>query len=294
MKDHGARSPLFRGSRHPIAPIDYLVIGHLSEDRTAAGTALGGTVAYSGLTAAAMGAAVGVVTSTADSIDLSALEGLSIIRRPAAKSTSFENRYEASGRVQTLLSRAEDLTLSDVPSDWRTPAIAHLAPIDREIDLQLCGSFPDAFVGLTPQGLMREWNSDGRVSPLSWEACTDYLPLANAVVLSIEDLGLDWQSADAMAARCRALVVTEGPRGARLHVGGKWIHRPAPESVESDPTGAGDIFAALFFTQFQRTGDPVGAVDTANRIAAVSVTRQGLDGVPNAAEVQAGLQAMES
>jgi sugar/nucleoside kinase (ribokinase family) len=240
-----------------------------------------------------MGAAVGVVTSTADSIDLSALDGLSIFRRPAAHSTSFENRYGATGRVQTLLSRAEDLRLSDVPPDWRGPAIAHLAPIDREIDLQLCGSFPDAFVGLTPQGLMREWNSDGRVTPLSWEACADYLPLANAVVLSIEDLGMDWQSADAMATHCRALIVTEGPRGARLCFEGKWIHRPAHESREVDPTGAGDIFAALFFTQFQRTGDPVVAVDTANRIAAVSVTRRGLAGVPSPAEVRAGLQAMD-
>lgn len=240
-----------------------------------------------------MGSSVGVVTSAAESIDLSALAGLSIVRRSSSHSTSFENRYVAEGRVQTLLSRAEDLTLADVPPDWRTPVIAHLAPIDREIDLELCGGFPNSFVGLTPQGLMREWDSDGRVSPLSWEACLEFLPLADAVVLSIEDLGADWQAAEAMAAHCDALVVTEGPRGARLHLGGKWSHRPAFESQEIDPTGAGDIFAALFFTVYQRSGDPLTAIEAANRIAAVSVTRRSLAAVPTAAEVQAGLAPMQ-
>lgn len=236
---------------------------------------------------------MGVVTSAADSLDLSALAGLEITRLPAPHSTSFENRYGPHGRVQTLLSRAESLTLLDVPNKWRTPAIAHLAPIAGEIDYELFAGFPDSFVGVTPQGMMRNWDSEGRVSLLSWEACLEFLPIADAVVLSIEDLGMDWPAADRMAAHCRVLVVTEGGRGARLHARGRWNQRAAVETQEVDPTGAGDIFAAVYFSVHQRTGDPLLAADTANRIAASSVTRTGLAGVPTPAEVHAGLQPLE-
>ncbi len=46
-----------------LDPVDYLVIGHIARDLTPSGPRLGGTVAYSGLTARALGLRVGIVTS---------------------------------------------------------------------------------------------------------------------------------------------------------------------------------------------------------------------------------------
>lgn len=255
---------------------------------------LGGTVAYSGLTAAAIGASVGVVTSAADSTDLAPLSGLSLVRQPAAGSTSYLNRYEPEGRVQTLLGRATDLRLEHVPVDWRAPRIAHLAPIAREIDLTLCQGFPDSFVGLTPQGLMREWDAEGRVSPGSWESCTELLQAVDAVVLSIEDLQMDWQAAQGMAGHCRVLVVTTGRLGARFHTQGQWHERAGIAIEEVDVTGAGDVFAAVFFWMMERSGDPAAAVEAANRVAGASVTRRGLAAVPTPQELRAGLQPIGS
>jgi sugar/nucleoside kinase (ribokinase family) len=274
-------------NQHP--PIDYLVVGHLSEDQTPAGPRLGGTVAYSGLTAASIGRSVGIVTSAADSLDLSDLSHIPIQRRRTAESTSFENRYSAEGRTQILLGRADDLSLEDVPVAWRQSEIVHLAPIAREIGIELAQAFPNSFVGLTPQGLMRNWDDSGRVFPGIWESAQQFLPLADAVVLSIEDLGMQWPAAEAMESHCKVLVVTEGPRGARVFAEDQWTLQPAPPGTEIDPTGVGDIFAAVFFSEYHRTGDPRAAAAISNRIASASVSRRGLDSAPTAHEVRAAL-----
>lgn len=84
----------------PVHPVDYLIIGHVSQDLTPHGAVLGGTAAYAGLTARALGQRVGLVTSTAAGLDLHPLSSLDIHNVPAASSTTFENRYMLDGRQQ--------------------------------------------------------------------------------------------------------------------------------------------------------------------------------------------------
>lgn len=272
-------------------PIDYLLIGHLSEDRTPEGPALGGTVAYAGLTAHALGCGVGIVTSASEALDLAPIRELALSLKLAPVSTSFENRYTSKGRVQTLLGRASDLELADVPLAWRNPKIVHLAPLACEIPAELAQAFPSSFLGVTPQGSMREWDSAGRVRLRSWESVHDLLHAADAVVLSIEDLGMDITAAEAMATHCRVLVVTEAAQGARVYTQRRSESVPAPSRQEVDPTGAGDIFAAVYFIRLQQSGDPWEAAEIANQIAAASVARRGLAGTPTPAEAKAVLQA---
>jgi sugar/nucleoside kinase (ribokinase family) len=54
---------------------------------------------------------------------------------------------------------------------------------------------------------------------------------------------------------------------------------------EVDPTGAGDIFAAAFFARLYTTRDPWEAGRFATHLAAFSVTRHGLEGVPTREEI---------
>lgn len=266
--------------------VDYLIIGHASKDLTPQGASLGGTIAYAGLTARALGLRVGVVTSAAQDIDFSPLQDLEVHRVPAEVSTSFENVYTPEGRVQTIRGQAAPLGLSAVPEAWRSTPIVHLAPIACEIDPELTGAFPGSFLGMTPQGWMRRWDEAGRVSLTGWEVTRELLPSASAVVLSIEDLRGDRRAAQAMADCCRVLVVTEGPRGARVYADGVWRSVPAPVAQEVDPTGAGDVFAAVFFAQLHRGGDPWLAAAHANQVASGSVTRRGLASAPSAAEAR--------
>jgi sugar/nucleoside kinase (ribokinase family) len=60
----------------------------------------------------------------------------------------------------------------------------------------------------------------------------------------------------------------------------------APPEMEIDPVGAGDIFATAFFFRLYSTHDPWESARFATQLAANSVTRRGLAGVPTPEEVQ--------
>lgn len=284
------RAPQSNRHAPDLPSVDYLLIGHLSEDRGPDGVALGGTVAYSGVTAQAMGRTVGIVTSCSDTLDLAPLGEIAVAAKPSPQSTSFENRYTTARRVQMVLGVALPLVSEDVPEAWSQPEIVHIAPLAGELGKDLIGDFPQAFVGFTPQGLMREWDEHGLVSPLPWQTVEELLPAADAVVLSEADLDMDSDAEQALASICKTLAITRGSSGASVYSDGEWRSVSAPETDETDPTGAGDIFAAAFFAWLQASKDPWAAAVIANRLAAASVSRYGLSGAPSPMEARAAME----
>ena len=283
-----------------ITELDYLVVGHVTRDLVDGAFTIGGTVSYAARTARALGCRVGVVTSASPDLDLSrVLDGTLIVRYPATTTTTFENIYTAKGRRQVLHGIAETLVPEMVPPHWRTAtsavgAIVHLGPVARECDPALVSAFGDAFVGLTPQGWMRRWDQDGRVSCCHWEEAEPLLARADAVVLSEEDVAGDESLVARYAAQTRLLVVTQGAAGCTVYTRGQARHFPAPAVHEADPTGAGDVFAAAFFVWLQRGGDPWTAARLANCVAAHSVTRVWLDSAPSPEEVARCEQALQT
>lgn len=273
----------------PLEPIDYLIIGHLTRDLLPTGTRLGGTAAYSALTARALGLRVGILTACEDCLSTPELDaaGVQVIGLRSDETTTFENKYTPNGRVQYLHKLAPALDFSMIPEPWRNTPIIHLGPVAREVDPTLARAFPDSFVGLTPQGWMRSWNEEGQVSFTEWPEAAFVLQYANAAVMSIEDVRGNESIVEEMASSARVLVVTEGANGCRLYWNGDVRRFRPPHMTEIDPTGAGDIFAAAFFTRMAATRDPWEAARFATTLASYSVSRYGLDGVPRPEEVQA-------
>lgn len=272
-------------------PITYLAIGHVSQDLTPAGPALGGSVTFSALTARALGCQAAILTSAPGGAPplLQPLESLHLHRVPADHFTTFENIYTPQGRVQTLSARATPLGVGDLPPHWHSPSIVHLAPVADEVDPALVGAFPQALIGLTPQGWMRCWDASGHVSYQPWAAAPDLLPRVGAVILSIEDIRGDEALAEAYARQAAILVVTRGELGCTLYSQGDVTHIPAPRVEVKDPTGAGDIFAAAFLIRLHAAGDPISAARFATRLASASVTRVGLESLPDAATIREAL-----
>jgi hypothetical protein len=271
----------------PLEPVDYLVIGHVSHDLTPAGPRLGGTAAYSALTALAFGLRVGVVTTSGPETDLNVLKDVLVVSAPSPQSTTFENVYTENGRKQVLHRRAAPLSFENVPETWRRTGIIHLGPVAGEMDAVLPESFSPSLLGITPQGWMRAWDESGQVRRTDWESAEQALAQAGAVVVSIEDVDADEEWIEFMAAHTRVLAVTEGAAGSRLYWHGDQRRFRAPEMYETDATGAGDIFAAAFFIRLLTTQDPWEAARFATQLSARSVTRKGLEGIPTAEEVQA-------
>ncbi len=271
--------------------IDYLTIGHLAKDLTPTGPQLGGTVSFSSLTARALGYTPGILTAFGDGLDLSPLAGIPLVRVPSADSATFENIYGPNGRTQFKRAEASPLPLSAVPAAWRSARIVHLAPLGNELGELEPGSldlFPESFIGVTPQGFLRQIDAAGRVRtvPDSWTAAQRVLSQASAAVLSLDDISGDWAVAERWSKWAPVLVVTQSAEGCTVFVQGQGARQfVAPAQAEVDPTGAGDVFAAAFFINFFETDDPWASARFANQVAALSVTRPGLQGVPDPEEV---------
>jgi hypothetical protein len=270
----------------PLEPVDYLVIGHVAKDISPVGFRIGGTVSFAALTAKTLGLRVGIVTSAAPELPLPELTGIPTILIDSDQSTTFENINLPTGRIQYLHSQATPLNFTHVPETWRKTPIVHLGPIAQEVDPNLARAFPDSLVGLTPQGWLRSWDSSGKVRPTEWPEASYVLEHASAAVISIEDVQGDESRIEEMLSSIRILAVTEGPAGCRLYWNGDLRRFQAPKMKEIDPTGAGDIFAAGFFFRLANTRDPWEAARFATNLAACSVSRPGLQGIPTEAEVQ--------
>ena len=268
-----------------VEPVDYLVIGHVAHDLTPDGWRLGGTAAYSALTAQALGLRVGIVTALGPETSLAQLGDIPVVALESPNSTIFENIYTKQGRVQYLRAQATRLDFSYVPEVWRQAPIIHLGPLADGMDASLPEGFCPTLLGLTPQGWMRQWDSECRVSRGEWRDADIALSRAGAVVISREDVNGDDELIEHMAQHTKVLVVTESAAGAVLYWNGDRRRFRAPKVTEVDATGAGDVFAAAFFYRLLNTHDPWEATRFATMLASCSVTRPGLEGIATDGEV---------
>jgi hypothetical protein len=272
-----------------IEPIDYLVIGHLTKDLTPQGSRMGGTASFASLTGKALGMRVGIITSCGNDIDRTSLADIPIIIKPTDQSTTFENVYTQHVRIQYLYHRAPTLDYSLVPEIWKDTPIVHLGPLDQEADPNLSKLFPNSLVVLTPQGFMRSWDKEGRVSLCEWPESRYVLGNSEIAVMSIEDVQGDETRIEEMASSIKILVVTEAANGARVFWNGDIRRFVPPHMEEVDATGAGDIFAAAYFFRYLHTNDPWESARFATNLAAFSVLRQGLDSIPTTKEINSCL-----
>jgi len=270
-------------------PLDYLTIGHITKDLAASGFTLGGTASYAPLTANAFGLKSGIFTAYAADIDVTPLSEMEIHRKFSKKTTTFENIDTATGRQQYLHQIAEPLITDDIPEEIRTARILHLGPVADEVDAEIAVLYPDAFIGITPQGWMRSRRADGLVGYQEWDPSRTLIENTNAVVISIEDVRGNEDLISEYANLFRVLAVTEGIDGARVYWHGDVRRFCAPKVEVVDLTGAGDIFAAAFFIRLEATYDPWESAVLAVNLASLSVTRAGLAGVPSQEEVKSNL-----
>jgi sugar/nucleoside kinase (ribokinase family) len=279
------------------AAVDYLLIGHVCVDLTDDGERLGGTVAYAGLAAQRQGWRVGIVTSAASALDLAArLPGISVHCVPASATTRFRNAYGNGERQQVLLARAAPLGLADVPPAWRGARVVHLAPVAREVDLALVaalttpgplvGAAPGRLVGATPQGWLRQWDAAGVVTAAPAGDWPERLRGVTAVALSEEDLAAEPRGAERLAAAGPLVALTRGALGVRVMRGAESWAVPACPARPRDPTGAGDVFAAVWFVRLALGDDILAATRYAAGAAACAVEQPGLAGVPTADAIE--------
>jgi sugar/nucleoside kinase (ribokinase family) len=277
---------------------DYLLIGHITADLQPDGSVvLGGTALYSALTAARLGARVAILTRgvfgtevagmKVPNLDILAGENIQIVVQDAEVPTTFINVYQADRRVQTLPHWAGEIDLRGLPPHWRNAKVVHLGPIADELDPRQCTGLTSQFLGVTPQGWMRDWprQKGGRVQHIPLRLPGELLGLIDCAIVSIEEIAYARDVIQRVGDR-RLGVVTQGPDGARIIAGGQKFELPGFKVPVKDLTGAGDVFAAAFFLKASdRTVSAERAGTFANAVAGLSLSDVGAQSVPHMKEV---------
>jgi 1D-myo-inositol 3-kinase len=267
---------------------DFLVIGHVTKDLQEDSYTIGGTVTFASLTARNLGQRTAVVTRASPDLELNPLyQGIEVLRLPSPVTSTFQNLYSTNGaRTQYLRAVADPIKAKDIPLAWREARVVLLGPLTDELKGSIVEVFPNSLIGVTPQGWMRRWDGDGRVFPKPWDGAAEVLGRAKVVVFSENDVQRDESVIQAYARLAEILVVTEGARGATVYHQGEVRHLAAFETVEVDPTGAGDVFAAAYLIELERSGDPYAAAHFANCVASFIVEKPGTEGIPTLEQVE--------
>jgi sugar/nucleoside kinase (ribokinase family) len=257
----------------PATEYDYVVVGHVVVDVDAQTGARrpGGTALYSGLQAARLGCRTLVVTA-GDPAELNSLlapyaEEFELVVQPRPSTTTFVTTGAGLQRRQRRSAWAGEL---DDLGELRCP-IVHIAPVARET--RAVRAAPGSFVGVTPQGLIRSWDSEGAPSYVPLEPALMPERLDALVLDVVERTYCESAVADAAAAGV-AVSVTAAENGVEILGAGVWL--PAvPDVTVVDDLGAGDVFSAAFFIALRDGMDPLEAARFGQAAAAIRIAGAG-------------------
>jgi hypothetical protein len=271
---------------------DYTTIGHVTVDLMADGIRRpGGGAFYSALQASRLGMSALVITQGVEEEIRGLLEPyrdeLDLLVLPAPQTTTLHTTGAGGERVQRVLAWAGAMP-DDILVDT---GILHLAPVARETPGSWAGAA--AFVGITPQGLARTWPGPGgriELEPVGAGLAAG----CDAVVLSAGE-----------RAACSALIERASLDGATVAVtaeaganeliiagGGNFTVEVPPLAEPRDDLGAGDVFAAAFFTALARGDGAREAAELGNAAAAVRISGRGSGAVGRLEQIESRLRSV--
>jgi sugar/nucleoside kinase (ribokinase family) len=284
--------PVAADTPHPSgARFDYTTVGHVTCDVLEDGTRRpGGGAFYSALQAARLGERTLILTKgePAELEELLAPYRSEFELRvlPARHTTTLATSGIGAQRRQRVLAWAGAITEAlEVDT-----SILHLAAVARETPIRWSGRAD--FVGLTPQGLVREWGKDGevRLGQLDPRALPQRF---DALVLS--DRERDWCgplfATHGPSVTDGAIAVTAGAAPTEILLPGGTVERVpvAPRTAPRDDLGAGDVFAAAFFIALREGRDPAEAASSGHAAAAVRIAGIGAAAVGDAQAIARAL-----
>jgi sugar/nucleoside kinase (ribokinase family) len=274
--------------------MDLVAIGHVTFDETPSGIRPGGSAYYVALAARRLGLEVGLLTSVAPDFPSHVIPaGITVATVSSLRTTRYRVGEAGGSRTLTLLSRAEDIEIQHLPEGWKSAPLAVLCPVVGEVDPALVSAFDDASLAVLPQGWMRTRGKGGVMGPQPWEDADDVLPLTQLLVLSEEDVPGSEETAVKWFDQVPLGAITRARRGATLYVNGEPYHVAPDRAAETDPTGAGDVFATTLLIEYQRVGDAWEAAAAAACAGAATVEGPGAAALLDRAGLAARLAAYQ-
>lgn len=231
---------------------------------------VGGPPCYAGLICARFGHSVSPLTKVGNDFPDEQAVWLArngvVVRAPDRSllkpTTRFKISNSAGTRTLALASRCEDPTASQIPPDTRFGA-SLVSPLAGEVSPALLTeiSARSDFIFLDPQGFVRSFDREGRVS---------FVPLKDRSILSkIDAIKMDRTEAEMLTGKSdprealekvssigvRKAIVTRGADSCFILDGSRIYEVGVPKVPVVDSTGAGDILSGATVSWYLKTRD---------------------------------------
>jgi len=282
---------------------DLIVFGHLTHDTIVTSDkrtheTSGGAAAYASLTAAKLGAIVGIVTKVGMDFRDAYLEylrraniNLLGLKVKMGKTTAFENVYDEGGkRTQRLLSYTQPIETGDVPATYINARCFHFGPVFHEVsyDIIKFAHEKGILTSLDPQGYCRDRGPRYVVKLCGWKEAKETLPHVD--ILKCDEAEAEKLTEEGDLNKAARIIQGSGPKIVLVTQGAKGLvlcHENEVERIPAipaeklvDPTGAGDAYSAGFIVEYLRTKDPKYSALFASCVASFVVEGIGTTTLP--------------
>jgi sugar/nucleoside kinase (ribokinase family) len=201
----------------------------------------------------------------------------------------FRLIYDERGdRTLDVLGVANKIRAKGFPNEYLDAKFILVGPILGEVDLrflEFLRSSSKATIYLDPQGMVRTIGKDGRIfhecNRLTFKSLASVVDFIKPNEQESEIITGEKDPVRALL-RLRALgsampIVTLADRGSILLNGDDLYRIPPFPTTAIDPTGAGDVYAGSFITEYSRTNNLVESALFASAAASIMVEQVGPD-----------------
>ncbi len=208
---------------------------------------------------------------------------------PSHETGGFELIYDENGnRTLDVLGEAGKITPKNFPKGFLDSQFILIGPILDEVNLELIRFIrfsSSATIFLDPQGLIRIIGENRRIVHASNKdefkkilGLVDFVKPNEPEIVTITGVQDPLLALRQLRNWGTALpIVTLAERGSMLLDGDKLCRIPPYPTQAIDPTGAGDVYAGSFLTEFQRSCSLVDAAIFASAAASIMVEQVGPD-----------------
>ncbi|AWV90974.1 PfkB family carbohydrate kinase [Bradymonas sediminis] len=278
-----------------------LVVGHITHDYYGDEVVAGGCAFYGARVHAALAEQAKREDGANLSVHLVAVAGddfgcahevadLDLTLHQAGETTVFANYYPTDKpRVQLLKALAGPVLPKMVPPEWMQADLIHLAPVLGEIDLETWKTAirevnPDALIAINIQGWIKragplfkgdDFPGARRVVQEYWGVVAEDFRGVDIACLSEEDVIGQPGLLEKLTEAVPLVAFTRGELGSQIFVYGEPVEVGIYPTEASDPTGAGDVFAASFAHRVALGEDMIAAARFAAAAASIVVEGRG-------------------
>lgn len=292
--------------------MDVFLLGHLVVDVIVTGGSLrrnmGGTVTYGSFAAIKHRAKPYIVSKIGldfpdEYLMLLSRNGVDISHVQVSRSmptTKFKHMYENDERISYLLSRCEDILLSDIPLEKIRGQAVVIGALVGEIP-------PDAVQEVTEkaaltvsdlQGYLRKIDEKRRIKLVPTPEARLIIPLSDITHAEVSEARALYGDADPRKLAEKLVkdgagisLVTMGSAGAYVATSQKVYYIPAAKSSGVvDRTGAGDVFTTVFAIEYMNSGDVREAAAYAAAAVSYLIEKPGFNGLRDKWELRGRME----